>query len=454
MVTMLPFLERLEKAVAKARSQSGLRLTPWPLLILGLALLFLAYLFMPHQVAVALSLALFLAPVWLPLVLLYGAWRLWVILRRSLFIAKQESILLEIKPPRSLDKTPLAMEAVLSGIHLSPGESTWYNKYVQGRVRPWWSLEIVSLEGQVHFFVWTRENFRKLIEAQIYAQYPGAQVLEAPDYTRMLSATPEEWAIWGCDFVHTNKDPIPLKTYVEYGLDKVQKEPEQVDPLANLVEFMGSIGKGEYLWLQLVIRVHKGEKYAGELNAAGKAKTWKDEAKEIVEEMRKKTRTPYLDPTTGKEMPGFPNPTKGESEMMAAIERNVSKLGFDVGARGVYIARPEHFDPININGLVGIFKQFSSETWNGIRPAHWMIEFNDYPWEIGVNRLKNLYRRGLIDAYRRRQYFHEPHAPHDYMIMSTEEIATLFHIPSRAVESPSLSRIQSATTEAPTNLPV
>src|SRR5262249_3671047 len=146
---------------------------------------------------------------------------------------------------------------------------------------------------------------------------------------------------------HSEPDPLPIKTYVEYGLDKVQKEPEQVDPLANLIEFMGSMKKGENLWLQFVIRVHKGEKYH-KVNSKGDPYTWKDEAKELVDKMRKETRESYVDPTTGKEMPGFPNPTKGQSEKIAAIERNVSKLGFNVGIRGVYLTKPELFDPIII----------------------------------------------------------------------------------------------------------
>ena len=451
-MSLLPFYDALEKRMGKTKDKFGVRLSPWPLAILGAALLLVSFVFMPSVVAAALSLALFLAPLWLPVLLVGGAWALWVNLKRSEFIASQKYLLLEIKPPRNFEKTPLAMEAVLSGIHHSPGEATWYKKYIVGAVRPWWSLEIASLEGQVHFFIWTRAGFRRTIEAQFYSQYPGVQIAEAPDYARFITARPEEWSIWGCDFAHTDKDPVPIKTYVEYGLDKVQKEYEQVDPLANLIEFMGSMGKGEYLWLQFIIRVHKGEKY-GKRNERGKAYDWKDEAKELVEEMRKKTREPYVDPTTGKEMPGFPNPTKGQTEKIAAIERNVSKLGFDVGARGIYLARPEKFDPIAISGLTGIFKQFSSEGWNGLRPSGWMTEFDDYPWELGIDRMKNKYRAWLIEAYRRRQFFHEPFR-NDGMVMSTEELATVFHIPSRAVSTPSLARITSATSEAPANLPV
>lgn len=434
------------------KTKLGVRVNPYPILVLGLAIFVMAFVFMSSAVSTALSLALFLAPLWLPFLLVSGAWVLWVTMKRSEFIAAQKTVLLEIKPPRNLVKTPLAMETFLAGIHLGPGEATWYKKYIKGAVRPWFSLEIVSLEGQVHFFIWTRAGFRRIIEAQMYAQYPGVQIVEAPDYTRLITAAPEEWEIWGCDFVHTAADPLPLKTYVEYGLDKVQKEPEQVDPLANLIEFMGSMKKGEYLWLQLAIRVHKGEKY-NKKNAAGKDYTWKDEAEEMIKKIRESTRDTYVDPVTKKEMPGFPNPTKGQMEKIAAIERNISKLSFDVGARGVYLARSDKFDSVNISGLVGIFKQFSSEGWNGLRPSGWMTGFDDYPWEIGVDKLKDSSRRGLIDAYRRRQFFHEP-VNTDTMVMSTEEIATIYHIPSQAVAAPSLERIQSATGEAPVNLPV
>lgn len=454
---MLPFFQIITGWRDTFTGKTGIRLEPWPLFALGVVLLALSFVFMPGVVALALSIALFLAPLWLPFLLVSSALALWLVLKRSEFIASQKYLLLEIKPPRNLVKTPLAMEAFLSSVHLSPGESTWYVRWFKGGVRPWWSLEIASFEGQVHFFIWTRANFRRIIEGQMYAQYPGTQIVEAPDYTRLISAKPEEWSIWGCDFKHTAKAPLPIKTYIEYGLDKVQKEPEQVDPLANLIEYMGSIGKGEYLWLQFVIRVHKGEKYHKK-NAKGEPFTWKDEAEELVEEIRRKTRDSYTDIFTGELRPGFPNPTKGQAEKMAAIERNVSKLGFDVGARSIYIARPEKFNPIIITHMIGLFKPFSSEGWNGINSSAWLKRFDDYPWEIFAEKAKDRFRRKLVEAYRRRQFFYDPFgfgiSPDDAMVMSTEELATVFHIPSRAVETPGLGRIQSATGEAPPNLPV
>lgn len=453
---MVPFFEKVVGWQEYFKDTFGVRLEAWPLFLLGIVLLVMSYVFMPGVVSFAFSIALFLAPVWLPFLIMGGALGLWLILKRSEFIASQKYLLLEIKPPRNQVKTPLAMEAFFSAIHLSPGESNWYAKWFLGGVRPWWSLEVASFEGNVHFFVWTRANFRRIIEGQLYAQYPGIQIVEAPDYTRLITATPEEWAIWGCDFKHTDKDPLPIKTYAEYGLDKVQKEPEQVDPLANLIEFMGSVGKGEYLWLQFIIRVHKGEKYH-KLNAKGKTYTWKDEAKELVDEIRKSTRDSYVDALTGEERLGFPNATKGQTDKIAAIERNVAKQGFDVGARSVYVAKPDKFNPIMITHMIALFKPFSTEGWNGITSSAWLKRFDDYPWEIGVKKLKADYCRKLVEAYRRRQFFHDPFSygisPNDVMVMSTEELATIYHIPSSAVGAPGLARVQSATGEAPPNLP-
>jgi hypothetical protein len=454
---MVPFLHKIEELAKAFTGKTGVRFEPWPLMIVGLTLLLMSFVFMPSAVTTALSISLFLAPLWLTTLLVSGALALWLVLKRSEFIAAQKYLLLEIKPPRSLVKTPLAMETFLASMHLSPGEANWYVRWIKGGVRPWWSLEMASFEGQIHFYIWTRSNFRRIIESQMYAQYAGVQLIEVPDYSRMISAKPEDWEMWGCDFKQTAPDPLPIKTYIEYGLDKVQKEPEQVDPLANLIEFMGSVGKGEYLWLQFIFRVHKGEKYH-KLNEKGDPYTWIDEGKELVAEIRKKTRESYIDVVTGEERPGFPSPTKGQSEQMAAIERNTSKLAFDVGARCIYLAKREKFNSIIITHMISLFKPFNTEGWNGINSAAWLKRFDDYPWELGVEKLKNKYKREMVQAYRRRQFFHDPFSygisKDEAMVMSTEELATVYHIPSKAVETPGLERIQSATGEAPANLPV
>lgn len=108
--------------------------------------------------------------------------------------------------------------------------------------------------------------------------------------------------------------------------------------------------------------------------------------------------------------------------------------------------------------LMNVFKPFNTAEWNDIDSSAWMKKFDDYPWDITINKRKDRFRHQMIEAYRRRQFFHEPFSEglskDDIMVMSTEELATVFHIPSQAVTTPSLDRIQSATSEAPSNLPI
>lgn len=451
---MLPFLHELEEFMESLRSTFSFEIHHRTIVIIAVVLLVFAYLFFPSQIALALSIALFLAPLWLPILIVSAAWYLWVLLRRSEYIAGRTWHLLEIKLPRNLVKTPLAMETVLSNIHYSKGESNWYQLYWLGQVRPWWSLEIASFGGEVHFFIWTRSDFKKLVENAFYAQYPGVQLTETVDYSRTISAKPGEWEIWGCDYKHTKKEDVyPIKTYVDWGLDKTQKEPEQIDPFASIIEFMGSIGKNENLWFQLIIRVHAGEKY-GKLNESGKKYTWRDQAQEVIKKIRDETTPEYEDPATGKKMKGFPNPTKGQLETIASIERNVSKLAFDTGGRMVYVTAPGHFNPQMITGIINLFKPFNSEGYNGIRGAHFGMDFNDYPWEFNLEGRKNEMREAVVQAFRRRQYFHPPFKMPDPMVLSTEELATIYHIPSSVIQTPGLRRIQSATGEAPADLPI
>ncbi|MGH7174987.1 MAG: hypothetical protein ACREGR_01340, partial [Minisyncoccia bacterium] len=149
----LPFYDKLEGSIKKARDVSGFRLPSWPLFFAGLIALFIAFAIFPAALAAAFNIALFLTPLWLTALVLFSAWHLWLIMRRSEFIDKQQTVLLEIQLPRNFEKTPLAMETVLSGIHHTKGESNWYQKYWLGQVRPWWSLEMVSTEGRVRFFI-------------------------------------------------------------------------------------------------------------------------------------------------------------------------------------------------------------------------------------------------------------------------------------------------------------
>lgn len=391
-----------------------------------------------------------LAPAWFPVLLAVVFWNIWIRYRRAQFINAQEMMLLEIKIPREIEKSPRAMELVFSGLHIAFGETTFIDRWIEGGVRPWFSFELVSDGGRIHFYVWTRRKLKEIVEAQIYAQYPSVEIYEVEDYATRTKYDPQKHGAWGCDFTLTNKDPYPIKTYIDYELDQDPKEEYKIDPIAHLFEFMSTLKPGEQVWYQIMIRVDK-DKRAKAGTWFAKEDRWKGEAKEEIKRIRDEA-TPKIVDSEGKVRPGFMSLTPIQTDQIKAIERSIGKQGFDTGIRAVYIADKDAFRGVTYAGMVGVFRQFGSSHFNGIRPTRWMTVF-DYPWQDFRGMLKARAKRRVIDAYRRRSWFHPPYET-PYYVMTTEELATIYHFPSRGVQAPGLDRIPARKFEAPPNLPI
>src|SRR5258708_4811477 len=62
------------------------------------------------------------SPIWLPIALGVGAWKAWRLYVRSNYLAKMKNIVLEMKVPRDIMKSPRAMELALTALWVSSGE--------------------------------------------------------------------------------------------------------------------------------------------------------------------------------------------------------------------------------------------------------------------------------------------------------------------------------------------
>ncbi|MDO8492606.1 MAG: hypothetical protein Q7S34_03140 [bacterium] len=386
------------------------------------------------------------APVWLPIVLAIIFWFSWINYIRSKFLASQKYVLLEIKLPPEVFKSPLAMETVLANLHITGGESTWYDKYIKGAMRPWYSLEIVSIEGNVHFFVWTRMGFKNLVESQFYGQYPNVELFEVSDYTDYAPYfDKKKISAWATHYKLTKPDPYPIKTYIDYGLDRDPKEEFKIDPLTTLIEYFSTLGKGEQVWMQVLFQSHKKKRTAGTF----KSTDWQEEGADLIKKLQKEFRKSDEEDEDGK--PQFRFPTKGETDILAALDRSISKLGFDVGIRLVYLAEKDKYIGARVPGFVTILKGFNSNILNGFAPTN-NTAF-DYPWQdffdIRGDHLKTKYMR----LYHKRAYFYPPDKIMEPFVLNTEELATIFHFPGSVLQTPSVNRVSSRKAEAPVNLP-
>ena len=84
------------------------------------------------------------------------------------------------------------------------------------------------------------------------SQFPGIEITEVEDYTKSVNFDPKKLRIWGAEFIFTKVDPFPIKTYVDYKLDKDPKEEYKIDPISPVIELFGSIKKGEQMWCRLL----------------------------------------------------------------------------------------------------------------------------------------------------------------------------------------------------------
>lgn len=390
-------------------------------------------------------------PLWLPLVLMTLLFNTWFSYKRRDWIQKQGSVLLEIKLPRNIEKSPVAMEAVLEGMW-EPVAGSFTDVFVKGQVRDWFSLEIVSLGGEVKFFIWTLPRWKRIIESRIYAQYPGAEVAEVEDYALGVHYDPSKMRIWGVTTKLNKADAYPIKSYIDYELDKTSKEQEQiVDPIIPVLEYLGSLKPGEQAWIQILIQAHRKEGLAEDAKLFPKP-DWKGGIKKEMKKIIEKES--LIEPKPDKPLL-IPYMTKSQDATMAAIERNAGKLAYDTMMRILYTAPLEVYDGTKGIGLVGSTRQFGTASPNGIRPDKFIPGIN-YPWEDFRDIRRKRLQRTYLDAFKRRSFFNAPYRrflgrPY---VLSTEELATIFHFPGAVATTPTLSRVPSKKVGAPANLPI
>ncbi len=415
-----------------------------------IALLCFLFAYDSKSALAAAAATLSLMPFWLPLLILNHLWITWIHYIRFKYWREQEHVLLEVDIPQEIFKSPLAMELFLTTLHNAGGESTFIDRLWKGKFRTTWSLEIASNEGKVSFYMYMRKAFRNMVEARLYGQYPEVRVREVPDYVRKVPFNLEKYDIFGVEYQFNKPDPYPIKTYLDFGLDKDPKEEFKIDPIANTLEMLGHIGKGEYFWFQIIMAPRKKDQWFGFYSSVDSLKeSGKKEIENIVSTAAKRSAKIY-DSEEGQGKTA--QLTDGEKRAIEAIELKLSKLIFECGIRVIYLAEKEHLVGINNGQVIRFFDHIKSNEFNGISPTRGLADL-DYPWQDWNGMIRDWYKRHMYSWYRDRAYFYVPYDQKPIML-NTEEIATLWHFPGSAVQTPNLVRSTSRSGGTPPNLPL
>lgn len=374
-----------------------------------------------------------------------------------------EWILLEMKVPKEVRKSPKAMEQVFAGLHgVYSIPVKWHKKFFGGKMLDWYSFEIIGKGGETHFYIRTVKPFKNIVEAQVYAQYPEAEIFEVPDYVHDLPLylPDDKYDLWGTDLMLNKPDAYPIRTYPEFEEKGAGPEDvKRIDPMASLAELCSTLHAGEQIWVQILgaptgdAWVKKGQavldKLMGKTPAVQTGNFLSDMVFSIDKAISGAVPGPLIDKKDEKrpERPDL-TPSPGKQDIMKAIERSWDKLGYETAIRILYIGRKDNFHQAHAAGITGAFRQFSSMNLNGFKVNKYTLTFAK-----GLFKKSKLFKRKrlIYQSYKNRNLFGFGVARY---VLNTEELATIFHFPDVGVRAPLLPRVEAKKGEPPVGLPI
>ena len=375
-------------------------------------------------------------------------------------------VLLEVKPPPDVAKSPKVAEYIFANLHAIFLPITWKKRFFEGKVHDWFSFEIVSSGGEPHFYVRTIDTYLQLVQSQIFAQYPAAEIkVMSEDYVAKLPGflPNDELNLFGTELLLAKSDVFPIRTYPEFEEEGVKDKETapRTDPLASIFETLSVLEANEHIWIQILARPTGdvlgkmgkleidtliGKEKKVDDNLLGKLIGGIDSLFSVaVAEVPKKEQ----------KEPTIMSLTPGARGVIEAIEKKAAKLAYDTCVRFIYIGANDNFHRGHVSAMFGLFKQFSTFNLNSFKPNSKTITaakgflHQIFPGEKGFFGAAHEFRRKwkIYLAYKARKM------PKKHMILNIEELATIFHLPGLSVKAPLFPRVESKKGQPPAGLP-
>ena len=361
---------------------------------------------------------------WIPVVaiLAFLTYRNYRKLNR-LKVLNVDSVLLMLEIPRENDKKELAAEQLFASLHgILRDKQELKNS---GGVQEHLSFEIVSTAGQIRFYVWVPKILQSFVEGQIYSQYPTVQIYKMnEDYVDDRVKYPVNYST---ELGLVDNEALPIKTFDNF----------EVDPLAGITGTLAKLSPDntEELWIQILARPipddwHKNttDKWIRKiksgrrsiLGGTGIDWTWLVEALGAL----------FRPPAGGTNSEVKVDLSERDKTRIAKAEEKATKLGYEVKIRLAYLGKDQTDAKLNMQALVGTFKQYNSTNLNGFK-------------QIGGS-----FNAADLDAYKMRQFSDRG------FILNISELASVYHLPHTSVETPNIVWASSKTAEPPAKLPV
>ncbi len=296
------------------------------------------------------------------------------------------------------------------------------------------SFEIACTDKKISFYINCPLHLQELVEKQLQAQYPHSFIEIIPGYNPFQKGG----QIAAAELKAIRPYMFPIRTYKHM----------ETDPLNALTNAMSKMGEGEGAAIQFILSPagnhwqHKPRHMALEIQ---QGKNPDKVVKGMGARIASETFNVVRDSTIGKSHPGGAmgdhhqdltgmssaiNLTPMQQDLVKRFEEKASRPGFKVNIRVITSSINPGAAAVNLNSIVSSFLQYHMPPFNG---------FNIKKRKTGAIVKDYMFR--IYRGYGRK------------MILNTEELASLWHLPTPFLETPNIKWLQSKKAPAPVNLP-
>ncbi|OHA60141.1 MAG: hypothetical protein A2589_00475 [Candidatus Vogelbacteria bacterium RIFOXYD1_FULL_46_19] len=274
--------------------------------------------------------------------------------------------------------------------------------------------------GEIYFYLAVPADRVEFVSRQIQGLFPAAEVDSALDYT--IFAT--EHGIRAGYLALEESPVVPIRTYLESEVDSfapivstLSRLREEGDGAAIQIVLRPTSSKFKQKVQSILSRLKKGES----LNEVLKSyKAWAPLV-DLAKDLSGSNKSPDSLPSEPKSM---------DDELVASLETKIKKPLFDVNVRLITAADTPNEASDLLLSISGSFSQFSAPRRNSFKI-------------VSPRKITRLVYEYIFREFNEDQV----------MVLNTEEIASIFHLPTTSTDVPRIKWLKSREAPPPENLP-
>ncbi len=275
------------------------------------------------------------------------------------------------------------------------------------------SFEIASYMGLIYFYISTPRKFRTAIEQQLQAQFPSVNIDEVDDYNFF---NPKDVVI-GAYMRYTKSYSYPFKTF----------QQTESDPLNGILNPLTKLSEGTGVAIQYIVRsAHPNwrllvQKHGKEISEGKKSGGVLSLVSDLFHALTAKSddtqKTPY-------------SATPLEQELVKKMDEKQSRAGLDCNTRIMVSAPTDATAQLILKNVINSYSQYN------------LYQFgNSFQSEV-PRKPHKLIKQCIYRSFDEKRN----------MLVNTEELASLWHLPLPFTEVPNIKWLSSRSAPPPQNV--